>query len=241
MSLFDGSLSYRRFKTIAPMPTDLSPDSVRDLLRRYSFQPIPETDPSADRSVGWCGLGRPSDITFSPDSEDGTMETRDLFWGDKIQFCLRIDTKKMPAIALLEEVRRLEKGYREQNGIEPGDLIGRRERKNIKELATINLSKRVIPTTGLFDVQIQTRWDGDRIECGDGESCLWLVRFFSLSRPVVDEFMELFEEAFSIGLLPMGVYGLATSIFRDENAILNLSDIRPSIFAPVGSASGSSR
>lgn len=202
-TLFKGSATYRRFQLAGDMPIDIRGALTQNALK-HAFRPLGPEDPTLERSAGWVNIH---------DHLDADLTGQKLFFDDHMLFALRIDKKAVPNSILRARIQQAEKARLEEIGRE---VLTRAERRALRDGVRLNLMQAVLPSMITFDVAVDLT----------GRQ----VRFWSTTRGVLEEFMELFETTFKLSLLPLGAYGLASRAL-DSVQMERFSDLDPSVFA----------
>lgn len=178
MGAFSGSMTYKQYVVRDDLPAQWREMFQQGILR-HVFTPL---DPGgeADRAVGWCSPHFPLDLD---------LDTNVYLYTDYIVLGLRIDAWNIPSSLLKiyseSEARRV---MAEQNR----EALSRYERAEIKERVKLELRSKTLPS--IKTVEMVWNWQ-------DGT-----VRFFSSSQKLNLDFMDLFEDTFSLRLAPEGVY-----------------------------------
>lgn len=204
MGAFQGSLTYRQYFVRGELPPDWR-DQFAEKINSHVFQPV-SPDSDEERALGWCSPHFPLDV----DLHEG------LWLHDEyLVLALRIDTLKVPGPILKiyteAECRRV---MAEQKV----DTLNRYQRAEVKDRVQKELRKKILPTIKTIDMvwSLQTS----------------MVRFWSGNTKTNEEFQELFEKTFEIGLgadtpytaAAFGVLGL------EEDLVTRLADLQPSLF-----------
>ena len=172
MGLLSGSASYIRYRVTGDIPEAVKPFAL-EKLQWHAFH---EIDPGTltDKSIGWVSAENMSLTKF-----DDMHFAKDPY----LVFSLRIDTRRIPPIALRAAVLREEIKAKEQAGYE---RLNRKHKMEIREEQTQRLLKKVLPLPAVYDVCWNT---------GAGE-----VLFFSTSKKANEEFVSFFFRAFDLKL-----------------------------------------
>jgi DNA recombination-dependent growth factor C len=172
VGLLSGSASYIRYRVTGDIPKAVKPFAL-EKLQWHAFN---EIDPGtlADKSIGWVSAENMSLTKF-----DDMHFAKDPY----LVFSLRIDTRRIPPIALRAAVLREEIKVKEQSGYE---RLNRKHKMEIREEQTQRLMKKVLPLPAVYDVCWNT---------GAGE-----VLFFSTSRKANEDFVAFFFRSFDLKL-----------------------------------------
>ena len=173
VGLLSGSASYIRYRITGDIPDAVKP-FVLEKLQWHTFN---EIDPGTltDKSIGWVSAENMSLTKF-----DDMHFSKDPY----LVFALRIDTRRIPPIALRAAVLREELKAKEQIGRE---RLNRKQKTDIKEEQVQHLLKKVLPLPAVYDVCWNT---------SAGE-----VLFFSTSKKANEEFTAFFFRAFDLKLI----------------------------------------
>ena len=201
MGLFKGSVSYRRFRLQGELPDDYRARWVTS-INKHAFRPL-EGDAEAERSAGWVSIADPLDSELSGEK---------LFFDDKMLLALRVDVKRVPTKVLAAYLQKAERDFLAKN---KRASLDRQERRNLRDLVRTQLLARVLPSLSTYDIAL---------DLTERE-----VRFWSLTRSTCEEFVEKFEETFKLGLVPMGVFGLASKLLEPSD-VDALDRLNPSVF-----------
>ena len=210
MGVFSGSLTFKQYLVRDPVPEEWRA-SFQKGVERYTFRPL---DPANDseRSVGWCSPHFPLDLD---------LELSDLVYTDYLVLGMRIDAWSIPSSTLKiyteAESRRV---MTEQHR----DNLSRYEIAEIKERVKLDLKRRILPT--IKTIEMVWNWRDQ------------VVRFFSSSQKVNLEFVDLFEETFSIRLLPDGPLATAKSKMSGLNDLETeqITTLEPCVFVDSDTA-----
>ena len=215
MGAFSGSMTYKQYVVRDELPAQWR-EMFQQGIQRHVFTPL---DPGgeADRSVGWCSPHFPLDLD---------LDTNVYLFTDYIVLGLRIDAWNIPSSLLKiyseSEARRV---MAEQNR----EALSRYERAEIKERVKLELRSKTLPS--IKTVEMVWNWQ-------DGT-----VRFFSSSQKLNLDFMDLFEDTFSLRLAPEGVYTSAnhtlTGLLEAERERIDV--IEPCAFVDVATATDAMR
>lgn len=205
MGAFQGGLTYRQYFVRGALPPDWR-DRFAEKLALHAFKPV---DPASEeeRALGWCSPHFPLDV----DLHEG------IYLHDEyLVLALRIDTLKVPGPILKiyteAECRRV---MAEQKV----DSLNRYQRAEIKERVKQELRKKILPSIKTIDMV----WS---LEKG-------LVRFWSGNGKTNEEFLELFEKTFEVGLGADTPYTAAAfgALGIDQAIVDRLADLQPTPFA----------
>ena len=210
MGAFSGSMTYKQYVVRDELPDQWS-DLFQKGITRHLFTPL---DPAseAERAVGWCSPHFPLDLE---------LDSAVYLYTDYILLGMRVDAWNIPASMLKiyseAEARRV---IAEQNR----DGLSRYERSEIKERVKLELRRKNLPTIKM--VEMAWNWR-------DG-----ILRFFTSSQKLNLEFIDLFEDTFSLRLMPECAYStiqhLEDELTADERKQVEL--IEPCAFVDSATA-----
>jgi len=191
LGAFTGSLTYRQYVVREDVPENYR-DAYEQSIQKHAFRPLsPTTD--AERSIGWCNA------RFAMDTE---LDTSKYMYTDYIVLALRVDAWSIPATTLKiyteAEVQRIMEEQKRES-------LSRYEVAEIKERVKLELKQRTLPTIKTVDM-VWSLQDG-------------IVRFFASSQKMNLDFMDLFEDTFSMSLMPLGVLAALELEETDLSAI----------------------
>lgn len=172
MGLFSGSASYTRYRITGDVPDAVKPFAL-EKLQWHAFR---EIDPGtlSDKSIGWVSAENMSLASF----EDMHF-AKDPY----LVFALRIDTRRIPPIALRAALLREELKLKQESGRE---RLSKKQKNDIREEQIQRLLKKVLPLPSVCEVCWNT---------AAGE-----VLFFSTSKKSNEEFVAFFYRSFDLKL-----------------------------------------
>ena len=176
MGAFQGSLTFKQFHVLDPLPNDWKVTFQKG-IERHIFR---ELDPASEveRSTGWCSPHFPLDLA---------LDSETYHYNEYLILGFRVDVWSIPASTLKiyceAEARRV---MREQKR----ESLPRYERAEIRERVLQDLKRKTVPTIRCVDMVWHWR---------DGT-----VRFFATSQKINLEFQDCFENSFGLRLLPDG-------------------------------------
>ena len=172
MGLLSGSASYIRYRITGDVPKAVKPFTL-EKLQWHAFH---EIDPGTltDKSIGWVSAENMSLTKF-----DDMHFAKDPY----LVFAMRVDTRRIPPIALRAAVLREEIKVKEQAGRE---RINKKQKMELREEQTQRLLKKVLPLPAVYDVCWNTGADE--------------VLFFSTSKKANEDFVAFFFRAFDLKL-----------------------------------------
>jgi len=172
VGLLSGSASYIRYRITGDVPEAVKPFAL-EKLQWHAFH---EIDPGTltDKSIGWVSAENMSLTKF-----DDMHFSKEPY----LVFAMRVDTRRIPPIALRAAVLREELKAKETSGY---DRINKKQKMEIREEQTQRLLKKVLPLPAVYDVCWNT---------GASE-----VLFFSTSKKANEDFVAFFFRAFDLKL-----------------------------------------
>jgi DNA recombination-dependent growth factor C len=172
VGLFSGSASYVRYRITGEVPEAIKPFAL-EKLQWHAFH---EIDPGTltDKSTGWVSAENMSSTKF-----DDMHFAKDPY----LVFSLRVDTRRLPPIALRAAVLREELKTREETGRE---RLNKKQKMDIREEQAQRLIKKVLPLPAVYDVC----WN---MNAGE-------ILFFSTSKKANEDFVSFFYRSFDLKL-----------------------------------------
>ena len=175
MPLLKGSVSFTRFRAdLRREGNAAQAERWLEGLRLRAFEPI-AVQGEEERAAGFVELENHGATDFAPSA---------AFQGDWLVFAWRIDTIRISASQLREELAAWAQAFENENERPPS----RFERSEAKAALRKELRAVTPPATKVFDVA----WN---LQTG-------LLQVFCLSRKIVDEIQAAIEKAFDVTLLP---------------------------------------
>ncbi len=174
MGLLSGSSSFRRFRTVQPLPNDFR-ESFVDSVNRYAFRENPGHR-FKEPLIGWANI-------FNPDDTDFTLNT--FLYDHYIVLTMRSDKKTVNGRFLNIQ---LERRYREVMNERHLTRLGKQHKAEIKEALEEELLAKALPAVSTYDVV----WD---INSGE-------VFVFATTDAAVDYVHGLLHDTFGIIVHP---------------------------------------
>ena len=204
MGAFQGGLTFRQYYVRGDLPADWR-DRYAEKIQSFACKGI---DPASEeeRALGWCSPHFALDV----DLDEG-MYLRDNY----LVLALRVDSLKVPGPQLkLYTEKEARRAMIEQKV----ETLNRYQRAEIKERVAKDLRSKVLPSIKTFDMV----WHLEQK----------LVRFFTGNKATNEEFLELFEKTFEVGLGADTPYTAAAFGILDveESVVERLADIQPTLF-----------
>jgi DNA recombination-dependent growth factor C len=177
LGIFSGSVTYTKLRVEEKLPRDFH-DTVTRQLARYAFREInPKTNPES--SIGWVNPFDPLDSSLS-------MEK--VLHGKYLLLTLRRDKKTLSGPLVNARISQAIRAHmREQRK----RSLSKAEQASLRETVKAELLAQVSASTSLFEVA----WN---FEAGE-------VFFGSRSAPAIDLLLDLFQNTFSLSLVPVTV------------------------------------
>ncbi|MCX5895781.1 MAG: recombination-associated protein RdgC [Proteobacteria bacterium] len=200
MGLYSGSSSYVRYK-VNGEPGENLRETVLAGLKEFSFREL-DTLSVKDKSMGWVSAENMASVFF-----DDLHFAKDPY----LAFSLRIDTRRVPPLAMKAALLREEMRYKKSTKKE---RLSKKEKDTLKEQVSDSLMKKVLPIPVLYDVC----WN----------SATGIVLFFSTNKKAAMEFMDFFSVSFQLMLTPLYPYELACSLIdmkKDKIRLEKLANI----------------
>lgn len=197
MGLFSGSVSYIRYKVKGKIPNGIK-NVALEKLKEFSFR---EIDPLSlsEKSAGWVSAENMASTFF-----DDLHFAKDPY----LVFSLRIDARRVPALAMKAAFLREEIKYKKATGLE---RLRKKDKDLLKEQVHIDLIKKALPTPSVYDISWNTSTG--------------TVLFFSTSRKANEEFLSFFSRSFDIKLIPLVPFELAGSLGRKKDRNIKIKDL----------------
>ena len=179
MGLYTGSISYTRYTIEGNCPDDIKKMALNK-LNQFSFR---EIDPMSlkEKSTGWVSAENIASTFF---------EDLHFLKEPYMAFSMRIDTRRIPPLAMKAALLMGEIKYKKATGME---RLKKTDKDMIRDEAWQRLIKRALPSPAVYDVC----WN---MTTGS-------VLFFSNNAKTNDEFVEFFHRTFDIKLLPLSPEG----------------------------------
>ena len=204
MGAFQGGLTYRQYRVNQHLPPQWQKRVQQGLSQNLAKEISATSDD--ERSVGWCNAHFALDTSISLEQ---------CLYNEYVVIGMRVDTLTVPKRLLAVYSEREERlAMQELNK----EVLSRYERAEIREKVEKALRKKVLPSIKTSEVV----WNW---ETG-------YVRFFSTSKGLNEEFIELFEESFGLTLTPEYAYTLAQdpSLSLTAASLQALDSIEPTAF-----------
>ncbi len=174
MGLLSGSSSFRRFRTVQPLPKDFR-ESFVESVNRYAFRENP-AHRVKEPLIGWTNI-------FNPDDTQFTLNT--FLYDHYIVLAMRADKKAVNARYLQIQ---LERRYREVMAERHLTRLGKQHKAEIKEALEETLLAKALPAVSTYDVV----WD---INTGE-------VFIFATTDTAIDYIHGLLHDTFGLIIHP---------------------------------------
>jgi DNA recombination-dependent growth factor C len=207
MGAYQGSVSYRQYRLADHLPNNWQTRLLEGCIAHLAK----EIDPNSEdtRHIGWCDAKSPMSTQLTLDR---------IVSNDYVVLAMRVDTLNVPKGLLRfhcdqEELKVLKETKKE--------ALTRYEKGEIRDVVEKRLRNRLFPSVKWVDMV----WN---IQTG-------VVRFFTTSKGLNEEFVELFEEGFGISLIPDFPYTMAQlpEMGLSDEALDALESIEQSSFVDL--------
>ncbi|MFZ7110521.1 MAG: recombination-associated protein RdgC [Desulfatiglandales bacterium] len=188
MSLIYGTGSFTRFKVEGGISEE-NREIFQKNISRYAFRNLDENS-DEERSTGWVSI---------MDMFDSAFGDMNYFKEPCIALSWRVDVRSVPSKALRQYSREAEEKIKTSEELEH---ISKKRRQEIKEAVWIQLLKRAIPRSNIYDMI----WN---VQTG-------LVIFAATSTKLCDEFSEFFLKCFGLHLMTVFPHSMASDILKGE-------------------------
>jgi DNA recombination-dependent growth factor C len=198
MGIYTGAASYQRYRT-----GDKLPDNIKEfVLEKLKEFPFKEINPATitEKSMGWVSAENMASTFF-----DDMHFSKEPY----LVFALRVDTRRIPALAAKAAFLGEEIKFKENTG---KDKLAKHDRDMLKEEVWQSLLKKALPTPVVYDVCWNTKTEE--------------IFFFSNSKSANDEFITFFYRSFDVKLVPLVPYDLAEEIVTKQNKSVSLKNLR---------------
>ena len=204
MGALEGSITFRTFFVDDPLPKEFK----TSFLERIQDQAFIDLDPESEeeRRLGWVNIQHPLDSKFDAPSK--------VFFNEYLCLGMRVDRWAIPTALLKAHLKEAMVEQQEKTGAE---RVGRRERNELKSMVTADLKRRLLPGMKVVDVV----WNLEQ----------QVVRLWSHSKSLGEEFIGLFEQTFHIRLVPDSPYTAGMALELEDEALERFTLIEPESFA----------
>lgn len=172
VGVFNGSIGYTRFHVRGDVPRRFQPTYMKT-IRLRAFAPL-APDEEADTRTGWCAPGNVLDLELTQEK---------VFYDRFVTLGVRTDTWRIPRTLLRAHLDQASADFLARSGKE---RLSKGDREEIKFRVNKQLRRKVLPAMRLCDFA----WDLDAK----------VLRFWSRSSRVKEEFTALFEATFGLRL-----------------------------------------
>ena len=204
MGAFQGGLTYRQYRVKERLPAQWQSRVLQGVVNNIARDLKLSEDEI--RHIGWCNAH------FVLDTE---VTLENCIYNEYVLLGMRIDSLNVPKgllnIYCEAEERKVRKELKKE-------ALSRYERAEIRESLEQQLKKRLLPS--IRSTEMVWNWESG------------IVRFFSTSKSLNEEFMELFEDSFGLMLIPEYAYTLAQdpSLNLSKKQLKTLDMIEPTPF-----------
>jgi DNA recombination-dependent growth factor C len=195
MPILRGAVTFARFKVEGLDKRDNH--WIVKNLKTHAFEPIRKSSED-ERSQGFVELENRDAVEFAVGS---------VHYGEYSLFSFRVDTLKVPASQLRDELEKWLKAY-EAEHTKPAS---RREKNDARTALKQSLRNKLSPRTKTFDVS----WNLKR-----GELCVWAA-----SRKAVEEVEAALEKTFDVKLVAQAPATAAAALGIAEEALAPTPDL----------------
>src|SRR5947209_2036289 len=208
MGFFSGRVTFARYRVLGPKPGMFGEEHL-ERLRNHALgkQRVANAD---GVEIGWTGGDHILDTRF--DLEKNIIN-------DALQFCLRVDTQKIPSDLLRAYAQVELEGLAAGN---PSGLPSARQKKEAREAARDRLEEEARDGRFLKRKQYPLLWDAQSNELLIGTTAV----------TVVDRLHTLFEQTFGFGFEPLGAGRQAFRLAEPRQQTRGVDDAAPTPFVP---------
>ena len=204
MGFLNATSSFTRFSIVDPVPENLWSE-IPDLLKKGAILDIDELPEM--QAYGW---------TCFDDYLDTQWVSAPPHKGEFLAFSLRIDTRRIPAGVIRKHVAIAIKKEALANQAQGKKYVSRERKKEIKEQVTLRLRQRFLPVPA----EINVVWNTQKGE-------VWLA---SVQNKVIELFMQLFQDTFSLHLQQLTPSALAVHLMG-EHMLDTVDRVEATVFA----------
>ena len=214
MGALEGSLSFTTFYVNGEPPKDYY-DLYLQKLQKHFFEPLSPVG-DEERSIGWVPTQDPVATEF---------KWNQVFFNQYIVFSLRMDKWSLPSPwvkaltnqAIAERLPELDaeeaKEQIEDGKLRPKAKLSKQEKSRIKLEVVTRIKQKILPSMKIIDVV----WNRDER----------IVRFWSTSEKICEEFAELFEHTFGLSLDQDSPFMMAKNLGLSEKELDRMVDCDP--------------
>lgn len=203
MGALKGSISYTKFHIRGEVPEDFR-ERFMERIKLRTFRPLVAAD-EAEQGVGWCSIEDPLDLQ---------LDHGKVFYNDYLNLGMRIDRWQIPGLLFKARFAEAEREVLAKKGREK---LGKRERDELKVTVSRKLRAQVFPAMKVIDLS----WN---LQTG-------VVRFWNQSTRVHESLHELFEDTFSLDLVPESPFTAAARLDLSSALSRALETLLPTSFA----------
>jgi hypothetical protein len=199
MGLLKGNPTVTRYRILDTLTDDFTEGFIGERLKKQAFVDIESS--TDESSVGWVELFDPLSVEFPLES---------YVFGNTYSFIMRMDSRRLSTKILSRYYAITEAGFFEKNGRLPNS----KKKKEMKETLRLELLKRTLLTTDLYEVV----WFPLTSE-------IWL---FGSGEKLRVGFEELFGQTFGLSMRLIVPVTMGLELL-DDNERLGLLGLRPSL------------
>jgi hypothetical protein len=211
MGFFSGRVGFARYRVRGRAPRHFGPEHLQRLQAKAIG--TSRVVPADGVDVGWTAGGHILDTSF--DLAKNVVD-------DTLQFCLRIDTQKLPTDLLRAyaqvELEALAAGN-------PSGIASGRQKREARETARLRLEEEARDGRFLRRRAFPLLWDAQSNELLVGTTAV----------TALDRLHTHFEQTFGHGFEPLGAGAQAFRLAEPRQQTRGVDDARPSPFVPTAS------
>lgn len=208
MGAFKGAVTYQVYFVEGDLPKEFR-DRFLENIEKEAFAPL-TPDSLEERHFGWVNIQHPIDVKLSLPAK--------VYLNEYLCLGLRIDRWSLPSALLKARITEAERDHLRQT---KGAKLGRTEREAIKERVTSDMKAQMLPTMKVVDMIWSLNHN--------------VVRFWSPSQKLGEEFSALFEQTFGLRLIPDSPFTAAAALEFNKPSLEALASLTPEYF---GAANG---
>ena len=202
MGAFEGSISFKTF-FVDGEPSEGFQDEFLARMTQTAFVEL-SPDTEDERAIGWVCIDSPLDTNFTRKS---------TIFNQYLALSLRVDKWSMPSTLLKAHIKEATRELLVKKNV---PALSRRDKEELKAVITSKLKRRIVPSMKVVDMvwNIHTK----------------VVRFWTHSTALCEEFQELFEDTFGMTLTPDSPYVAAKMEGLDEDDLQKMAEVEPEWF-----------
>ena len=144
---------------------------------------------------------------------DLTLDAHKVFFNEYLNISMRVDKWQIPAPIFKAYYTEAEREYMAVNNKE---RLSRSEKVDIKDMVTVQLKRRLMPSMKVLDMSWNTHTG--------------VLRFWNQSSKTCETFAALFEDTFQLRLVPQSPYTDALQFELEDAQVEMLSVLDPTVF-----------